>query len=249
VSLIALALERAALRAWPGRVRETRSGWVLQATDGFSQRANAVWPLAWSSDAPLAEAVREAAAWCEAQGVAPCFKLADGVTHPPGLADALAAQGFAPRMETRVMTLQLMGRQGFCPSEHIVPLGAPTPGFWQPIYEAAPSEADFAERRDIVSRIAEPCGYALAELDGRPAAVGLGVLCGGFLGLYLMRTAPWARRQGLARAIMDALLHWGAAHEATLAYLQVEESNAAAIALYENAGFTTFYRYRYWIRH
>ena len=51
--------------------------------------------------------------------------------------------------------------------------------------------------------------------------------------------------QGLAVAVMAALLEWGAERGATTAYLQVLGDNAPALALYEGMGFTTHHAYRY----
>jgi GNAT superfamily N-acetyltransferase len=129
-------------------------------------------------------------------------------------------------------------------------LDAPDASIWSPMRPAAPSAADFAERQDIVSRITAPRVFARASLDGRPAASGMGVLTpdlsGDLLGLYLMRTAPDARRRGLASGIVGALLDWGTVRGAAMAYLQVEKSNRAAVTLYERAGFATAYSYWYW---
>ena len=49
--------------------------------------------------------------------------------------------------------------------------------------------------------------------------------------------APDMRRRGVARALLDALLAHAHEHEFTLLTLEVRASNAAAVALYEAAGF------------
>ncbi|WP_395644666.1 GNAT family N-acetyltransferase [Terricaulis sp.] len=239
-------LERACLEAWPAKTRLTRYGWEHCATAGRSGRVNSVWPLAWTDEAPLERAVQHAADWCEAQGVAPMFKLADGLVAPPALATTLAAAGYAAHTETLVMTRAMpahVARPAAVElhdifNEHVA----------SPLREAAPNAADATERTDIVLRIKAPRIFALARREGAPAAVGMAVLTGPLLGVYLMRTAPWARRQGLARDVLGALMHWGATHEAATAYLQVEAANAAALNLYAHEGFAALYRYHYWSR-
>ncbi|MBC7770722.1 MAG: GNAT family N-acetyltransferase [Phycisphaerales bacterium] len=124
----------------------------------------------------------------------------------------------------------------------------PTDSFWTPLRLAAPSAADFAERAEIVLRTTPPRAFAIARLDHQPAAIGFGDVTDELLGLYLMRTAPNARRQGLARDIVRALCGWGAANGAHTAYLQVEQSNEAAVALYASDGFDTAYAYTYWVK-
>lgn len=239
------ALERACLEAWPARVRERKFGWEFCATGDYSGRANAVWPLAWDNSVDLQHAIAEARAWCVAQAITPTFKLADGATAPADLPQALSDAGFTPRTETYVMTREI----GAPSRHHAIELhDTATEEIWAPLHESAPGAGDAAERRDIVERIAAPHTFALARLDGKPAAVGVGVQTGEWLGIYLMRTAPSARRLGFARDIVNALMHWGAVRDASTAYLQVEAANEVAVALYVREGFTVAYRYRYWRR-
>ncbi len=239
-------LERACLAAWPPAHHETRHGWEFCATEGRSGRVNAVWPLDWRGDTPLADAIVDAIAWCDAHGIAPAFKLADSATAPSELPYALSKAGFAPDTETLVMTAPISERT---PRPSDVELHAAADAqVWAPLRQSAPDPADYQERVGIVRRIAEPHVFALARRDGAPACSGLGVLSDAYLGIYLMRTAPSARRRGAARDVLNALLHWGATHEARWAYLQVEAANEPACALYSKAGFTVSYCYRYWRR-
>lgn len=238
------ALERACLDAWPARKREQQFGWEFCATDGRSGRANAIWPIRWNGR-DLDEAIEIASDWCVAHGITPTFKLADGGTHPIELPQALADNRFSPEVETLVMTRDIGDAAH---PAHVELHDQPGDDIWSPLNESAPDPADAAERRDIVERISAPHRFALVRMDGRPAAVGLGVLTSEWLGIYLMRTAPWARRNGFARDIVNALTHWGASEGARGAYLQVERANQAALRLYQNAGFELAYQYRYWRR-
>lgn len=238
------ALERACLAAWPARSREQRFGWEFCATGDYSGRANAVWPLAWDASVSTSQAIADSRAWCAAQAITPTFKLADGATAPDNLPDSLLAAGFTPRNETYVMT-----RAADVAPEHdaaVELLGPPSDELWSPLNESAPGAGDAAERREIVERISAPHTFALVRRNGGPAAVGLGVLTGDLVGIYLMRTAPWARRNGFARDIVRALVQWGAQKGASTAYLQVEAANEVAVALYVTEGFNVAYRYRYW---
>lgn len=168
------ALERATLAAWPAEHRLTRFGWEFCASGGnSSNRPNSVWPLAWDASVPLATAIAEAEQWCAAHGIRPKFKLADGVIFPPELPHALSAAAYAPHDPTLVMT-RTIGVAAFFSG--VALHQRPVEAFWRPLRDSAPSEIDFRERKAIVERITSPRAFALADLDGAPAAIGLGVL-------------------------------------------------------------------------
>jgi ribosomal protein S18 acetylase RimI-like enzyme len=237
------ALERACLEAWPAKTRMTRHGWEHCASSGKSGRVNCVWAIDWTDDVPASRAIAEAEGWCETQGIAPVFKLTDGLTAPFDLPIALTSAGYEPRSETLIMTAPVS--LGPPPRAAVEIYDIANHHVWSPISRSATPE-DYRERSEIVRRIAAPHVFALNRSEGAPACAGMAVLSGELVGIYLMRTAPYARRQGFARQVLRALLHWGATHEASTAYLQVEEANAPAVDLYASEGFTIASRYRYW---
>ncbi|MET0416439.1 MAG: GNAT family N-acetyltransferase, partial [Actinoplanes sp.] len=87
--------------------------------------------------------------------------------------------------------------------------------------------------------------FAHLYVDGTLMAIGRGTVTGQgrWLGLSLIEVLPAARRQGLARRVIADLAAWGASVGATHAFLQVEQHNAAAVALYQRLGFTTHHTY------
>jgi ribosomal protein S18 acetylase RimI-like enzyme len=85
---------------------------------------------------------------------------------------------------------------------------------------------------------------ALLE-DGVPQATGLAILEDGYAGLFDVATRESARRRGHAATVVKALLRWGWHQGARRAYLQVNEDNVPAVALYEAFGFAVAYRYWY----
>ncbi len=74
---------------------------------------------------------------------------------------------------------------------------------------------------------AGPAGMA----GGYPAAPGL-------VELISMFIRPQARGHGAGEALVDAVLGWARAHDATSVHLWVTEANKPARALYERCGFT-----------
>jgi ribosomal protein S18 acetylase RimI-like enzyme len=77
-------------------------------------------------------------------------------------------------------------------------------------------------------------------IDAWPATVTERVDAGGVVGLFCLAVDPARRRAGLGTALVRALL---AGSSARVAYLQVEASNAPAVALYARLGFGKAYRY------
>lgn len=241
----ALDYELACINAWPAKHAADIDGWQAFATAGRSWRVNSTWPLAWRGG-DLDASIASAEAFARQHGIRTAFKLADSAVQPPRLAEVLKQRGYRPYMPTLVMSRTLGAIPA--PDRAVTLDDEPTDSFWTPLRLAAPSLDDFAERADIVMRTIAPRTFAIARLDHQPAAIGFGDVTNGLLGLYLMRTAPNARRQGLARDIVRALCGWGAANGAQRAYLQVEESNEAAVALYASDGFETAYVYTYWVK-
>jgi ribosomal protein S18 acetylase RimI-like enzyme len=63
-----------------------------------------------------------------------------------------------------------------------------------------------------------------------------------------MAVVPHARRRGLAREVLHALLNRGREQGARKAYLAVTAHNVAARALYEQTGFEAVGGYHYRVR-
>jgi ribosomal protein S18 acetylase RimI-like enzyme len=104
-------------------------------------------------------------------------------------------------------------------------------------------------RRLLSGRAAEA---AQLEVDGLRARAAVGDLASGkasvdgdWLGVHGLWVEPDVRRRGLGRAVMDALLEWGAEQGATTLWLHVETDNAPAIALYESLGLDVHHGCRY----
>jgi ribosomal protein S18 acetylase RimI-like enzyme len=237
-------LEPVAARAWPAARSRTLGDWSLYATDGHSMRINACW-VAGDPGLPLEAALDEVEAWYRAQGQRPIFKCGLGPQSVEPLALALAARGFGCGKETLVMT----GPVGEGPADGAVSVSAALDlGFGAVFSAIAQDPGDAAERLGALDRIAAPRFFAQIHLEGEPAAIGACAVEGPWVGIFGMRTAPQARRRGLAGKILSTLLARAREAGAGRAYLQVEASNLGAIPLYERAGFEVGYRYYYWDR-
>ncbi len=213
---------------------------------GRSWRANSVWPIEWRDEQTLDATVQRCAAFAAEHAIPLVFKLADGGYAPDDLPARLTALGFAPCMETLVMTRLLDAVA--TPTRDVVLTSSLNDAFASVLRQAAPSAGDFEERFSIIKRTRPGSIFPMLRIDGEPAAIGVGACNGATVGLYAMRTAPHMRRRGLARDLVRTICAWGEANDATQAFLQVEANNAPAVALYESEGFAIAYRYRYWVK-
>ncbi|MBS0410909.1 MAG: GNAT family N-acetyltransferase [Proteobacteria bacterium] len=241
---LARELEPVSDRAWSAEARADLGGWRLNASRGFSGRINACWPLA-APDRPVGDAIAAVEAWYAARGLPPVFKLAEAAVEPNDLAGRLQARGYRSHTETLMMTGPVAGA-----ADPGVLVGEALDPDFAAVFAAAghADPADTAERLGALERTPRPRGFARFDVAGAPVAIGAVAVDGDWAGVFAMRTAAAHRRQGLGGRIFRALLDHAAREGARRAYLQVEAVNAPAIALYQQAGFSTAYSYLYWTK-
>lgn len=236
-------LEEAGFNAVPALEQIFYDGWLIRFARGFTGRRNSVNAL-YNSMLDLPEKI----AWCEAlfaaRGLPPVFRLTP--LAPAGLDAALAQRGYVLRPErVLVMVADLdPARLGGGKSATVVPHQL---NEWLPLHqEIGHMHQEHQElHRELLTRISgQP--YFITSFDSiRPAASVLAVREGELVGIFEMVTAPDLRRRGHGANVVRAALALAAQDGARQAYLQVMETNAPAVALYEKLGFTTAYRYTY----
>ena len=235
------ALEAISARAWPAARSTGLGGWRLHASAGFSGRINACWPLGDPGD-ELDGAIARVESWYESHALPPLFKIVDAACVPPTLPERLVALGYRPHTETIMMIGPTVGS----PAPGVV-VGEVVDDDFAAVFAAtAHGAGDARERLETLERVPRPRAFARLDATGSPAAIGACAAEGDWAGVFAMRTDPRFRRQGLARRILASLTAFAASAGAARAWLQVEAVNTGAIALYQGAGFTEAYRYRYW---
>lgn len=241
-------IESAAFASWPALEEEHHRGWILRFSLGYTGRANSV--NATSAAEPIGSddiALIEAA--YQARGLAPLFRLTE--FHPnPGLDEALAARGYVARDRTLVMTADtssLPREPDGVNSRHATTRTHEHAAAWLSHFQhlSGKSGLDQQIHLRLLERIAERRMLLVREAEGTPVSCALGVVANGWLGLFDVATAAAQQRRGHGRALCRDLLSQGRAEGVDRAYLQVLESNGAAIALYRSLGFEVAYRYWY----
>ena len=241
-----LGAEEADRRANPGwqPVEEEALGeWLMRASSGFSNRGNSVLALG-DPGVPLDEVVPRVVEWYDARGLTPrAHVLPDSPT-----AAAFEAAGWS-RYETTVLMLASLARA----------LRQTPPATWS-VQRRSVVDAGWLATDERAARYGEAARQVLEGRTGRghlrhrarrrghrdrprPRCLPRR-LAGRLLALDRPRTCAgraWARR------CCGHCWTWGAERGATTAYLQVVESNEAALRLYESRGFELHHTYAYYV--
>lgn len=97
----------------------------------------------------------------------------------------------------------------------------------------------------MLERLGPSARVVTATADGVPSGVAFAVVERGWCGIFGMVVQTEARRRGIATALLGTIATEAQHLDATRCYLQVEQENAAARALYTRNGFTPEYSYHY----
>jgi GNAT superfamily N-acetyltransferase len=241
-------LDELAANAWPAHVVQVVGGWRLRVTPGVrARRSSSVLPLEFDSGMSLEAAFQVVDGFYRQWGETVRYQISPAA-KPANLDGVLAERGFGVEAAVHVQTAALddvLERAAGAVPGPIRVTEHPDPGWLATSAELFQRSDSATIRERILDRIGPPVAYALLELDGVAAAVGMGVLERGWLGIFSMGTKQEFRQRGAARAVLTALSGWATHRGADRAYLQVEEANEQGHRLYEGAGFQTAYGYHY----
>ncbi|GAA6143857.1 GNAT family N-acetyltransferase [Hydrogenophaga sp. 5NK40-0174] len=238
-------LERATLSAVPPEsLDESLPGWLVPLDSGTVGRARSAVPL--SHEAPTLDAVAAVVDRYRQNGLTPALRLPESHTFAEA-SDWLVAQGFRKRQPTHVMVAALDGLVlPVAAAMHAIRLDVRPDDAWKAVFLGEGFDpVDGACRVKILARALES-RYASIRAGQAAVACGMASLGHGWLGIHGMRTLGPYRRQGMASALMLAMVN--AAREVGLqrAFLQVDGANQSAERLYERMGFKRAWTYAYW---
>ncbi|MER6425816.1 GNAT family N-acetyltransferase [Streptomyces sp. NPDC001137] len=237
-------LAHVASRAWRPVESERLGEWELRAAAGFTRRANSVLPLG-DPGVPLDEALDVVRRWYGERGLPAYIQTATGAE---GTQELLCAE-LERRGWVREVTAELwIGA--------LAPIAdrAEASGV---LLSRKADEAWLARyRRKGVSEVAlKVLGSGpsvwFATVPGpsegaAPAAIGRCVVDGRWASFAAVEVDPEQRRRGLATTVMAALARRALDEGASAAWLQVEEDNAGARALYAGMGFAAHHAYHHY---
>ncbi|RSM96383.1 GNAT family N-acetyltransferase [Streptomyces sp. WAC 01420] len=243
-------LARVAARGWRPVESERLGAWELRAAAGkeagrrvgFTRRANSVLPLG-DPGMPLDEALTAVRGWYAARGLPAYVQTATGAQ---GAQELLCAE-----LERRGWVREVTAELWVGPLAPVADLGG------EPSGVRLSREADEAwlarYQRKGVSEVAlrvlgSGASVWFATVPGAetPAAIGRCVVDGRWAGFAAVEVDPERRRRGLATAVMAALARRALDEGASAGWLQVEDDNAGARALYERLGFAPHHAYHHY---
>lgn len=239
------AIERATIAALsPEAVLEV-GGWLVALGAGAARRSKSAVPLSHelAADSATLDAIEAAYA---ARGLTPGFRICDA----PGLQsvrEALAVRGYRPEQPTLVKVGETARMRAACDGVPAEVADAPDESWTAVFLGPGFDPADGASRISLLTRSGAN-RFASVREAGAAVAVGVGSYAYGWASVHGMRTAADRRGQGLAARVLAGLARAAEDRGLSRVFLQVEEPNAPARALYRRTGFKPAWRYFYWAR-
>jgi len=233
-------LEEMNLNAWPALKTVHLDGWIVRSSGGDTRRPNSV-NIFGPGSLPLADKI-DLAEGIYGGLARPCLfritPLADAE-----LLDRLTERDYSSEGATFVQIAE-MGRVAMPDGVEVINRVSDT---W--LAAALGIRGVAGEEREVFRllhrAIAVDAGWGLVRMGGRAVACGCVSVERGWSGLTGIYVHEDARRHGVARKITEALMSWAYSRGARRMWLQVDQTNAAAISLYSSLGFRTSYTYHY----
>jgi ribosomal protein S18 acetylase RimI-like enzyme len=237
------AFERMSAQHWQGTEQAHLGDWLLRAAGGFTGRANSALPLG-DPGIPPERAVAEVEAWYRQRGLTPAIVIVRGLrTSTSSLDDLLVRCGWTvPQIPVVVMTARTEIVAGYQRDVGLTFAAEPDEE-WLATYRYRGQPLPPHALSVLLSAPAQM--FASVRRDGRTVATGRLSVAGGWGGITAIDVDPAWRRAGLGTAVSAGLAAQAAARGAEQIFLQVEEKNTAARALYARCGFTDRHRYHY----
>lgn len=234
------ACEQRIINAWPAPATLLIDDWVVRFANGYSGRANSASPLAQGAelDAATLALIEEL---YRAEGLPPCIRL----TPLTGEATrkAVIARGYRLKDASFGMIAGLDGFEAAPDAE--LRIEARASAAWIAGVAARQSgvKTHVGNLTAIVDKVRLPAAFATMLIAGEPVAYGMGVAERGMAEIGSVVVDPGHRGRGLGRRLVGGLMGWARTMACASAYLQVDQTNAIAIGLYDSLGFRRLYGY------
>jgi len=236
------SIERATLAAVSPEAVEEFQGWLLPFDSGTVSRAHSAVPLRHVP--PGEDMVDQVEARYRARGLRTVFRLANEACFD-SLRRELARRGYQAGKPVLVQVAPVLAMRAVSAAAPAETADVPDAA-WAALFLAEGFDpVDGASRVKALSR-ASGSVYASVRESGKTVAAGAGAFSHGWSSVHGMRTDQAFRGRGLAGRVLAGIAAVAEQRGIARAFLQVEDVNTPALALYRRAGFETVWSYDYW---
>jgi N-acetylglutamate synthase len=239
-------IEHATIAAVSPQQVHSLPGWLLPMDDGTVGRAKSAVPLSHDASNANANQIQIIEQRYTQHGMQACFRLPE-VPSFDAMRQALLAKGYRAEQPTLV---QLGTTAAMRQVTHQTPAQVDdVPDVqWAAVFLGEGFDpVDGASRVKTLAKAPGSVFASVRSADAEPAlAAGAGAFSHGWGSVHGMRTAAAQRGQGLAGRVLAGLAIAAQQRAIEKIFLQVEQVNTSAQALYRRAGFATAWTYVYW---
>src|SRR5262245_40661904 len=238
-----LAIERAAVAAWPALETADINGWLWRYSGGGSQRANSVSPLRIEG-CDVEGAIATVEACYRARGAAAMFQICD-VSVPADLDQRLKHPGYRLQEPCTCLAKHIGSATDGARIDANVELAQVPSQDWLSVYLAGITVSRRSLAPKILARVPTPRAFLLFRDQGEPLATALCVVANGVAIAECVSTRADRRRTGAGSRLMRALEMRGSRPWRNLAALQAVAANTAAQGLYAKLAYSRVGGYHY----
>lgn len=240
--------EELALNAWPALTTHHYDGWLLKYANGYTKRANSVYPI-YDSTLDFDSKIEFCEAYYSRRGLEATFKMNDSDSLRT-LDMHLEDRGYHVLDPTEVMIMNL---GSFEAPDDVYDTQIGYSEVWSEVYadligitgDDDKSQMARETIKQMLGRITQKSLFVTFREADEAVAIGYGVIERGQLGVFNIIVKEDFRGKGYGSRVMKAVLGEGKKLGATDSYLQVVCANEVAVNLYRKFGYEKLYTYWY----
>ncbi|MFX1516053.1 MAG: GNAT family N-acetyltransferase [Promethearchaeota archaeon] len=234
--------------AWPAKQYAFFNGWIVRFSHGMFDRANSVLPIYYFGQ-NCQEDVHKIEDKYQNKHLDVIFQIPE-YTSPDYLDRVLENMDYAVKSPTTVMMKALTHQSFSSPSLQFSSKRTDFEDAWFNTFQTFSNMAleKGTQMEAIIRRILPEKIFFTVKEDDQDVGVTLGVLERGYLGIYSLVVDPMKRKRSLGHSLMRFIEDWCINNSIHTIYLQVEQTNLAALNLYKKLGYQDLYFYHYRIK-